>query len=92
MHFIVDFYRYAIFAVFAVLIAAFSFLVLSINSNPNWSDEAVGYAIIAGVGMIGLLGISVGLIATFISIHDHHVELVREVRLMREALEERAQA
>ena len=89
MRFIVDFYRYAILAVFALIIAAFAFLVLSLWNNPDFADEAVVTAAIVAVGSVGLLGVSVGLIATFISIHDRHIELVEEVKLMRETLEQR---
>lgn len=90
MRFIVDFYRYAILAVFALIIAGFAFLMLSLGNNPDLTQEEMVTAIMVGVGLIGFFGVSLGLIATFISIHDRHIELVEEVRMMREILQKEA--
>ena len=89
MRFIVDFYRYAIFAILALLIAGFAFLVLSLGGPDGFGEYSVATILIVGTALIGFIGLSLGLIATFISIHDRHAELVDEVRLMREALQRR---
>ena len=89
MRFIVDFYRYAIFAVLALVIAGIAFLTLSVSSNPDFNDASVLSVIVIGAGVLGCLGISLGLVATFISIHDRHIELVEEVKLIREAIQQR---
>ena len=89
MRFIVDFYRYAILAALGLIIAVFAFLVLSLGGSDGFSEYSVATIFIVGTGLVGFIGVSLGLIATFISIHDRHVELVEEVRLMRMAIEQR---
>ena len=89
MRFIVDLYRYIILAVLALLIAGFAFFVLSLGGNSGYDDASLATIIIAGLAFAGILGVSLGLVATFISIHDRHIELVNEVKLMRQALEQR---
>ena len=90
MRFIVDFYRTAIFVGLALLIAAFAFVILSLASSPELADETTITVAIVGTGALVMIGVSLGLVATFISIHDRHVELVDEVRLLREQFERRS--
>ena len=89
MRFIVDFYRYAILAALGLIIAGFAFLILSLSGSDGFGEYSVATIFVTGAGLIGFIGISLGLVATFISIHDRHAELVEEVKLVRLALEQR---
>ena len=89
MRFIVDFYRYAILAILGLIIAGFAFLVLSLGGSDGIGEYSVATIFFVGTGLIAVIGLSLGLIATFISIHDRHIELVEEVKLMRKAIEQR---
>ena len=89
MRFIVDFYRYAILAFFALVVAAFVLLFIALVNGGSAPTETILPVAVAGLAVLTLMTLSVGLIATFISIHDRHIELVEELRLMREQLEEK---
>ncbi|KQM63414.1 hypothetical protein ASE75_13290 [Sphingomonas sp. Leaf17] len=84
MRFIVDLYRYIVFAILAFLIIGCVFAGLEINEligpqSPYMAFYVIGALTIAIGSIIGL-----GITATFISIHDRHVELVDEIRMWRE--------
>lgn len=71
--------------IFAVVLFAMEYFVGSGTLPPA----------ISGLGLIGALLIliffilSVGMVATVISIHDRHAEIAEELRLMRELYEAR---
>ena len=89
MRFIVDFYRYAILAVLALIIAGFAYFLLSLNNLTDISGAPLTLVALSGIGLIALLGVSLGFVATAISIHDRHIEIVEELRLLREHFEGR---
>ncbi|QKR99208.1 hypothetical protein F9288_05735 [Sphingomonas sp. CL5.1] len=80
MRFIVDLYRYLIFAILAVMIVGAVYGLLKLSQLPT---EIAPLMMLYGLGAISLfvgLIMMLGLTATFISIHDRHCELVEEIR------------
>lgn len=88
MRFIVDFYRYLTFAFIAATIIGIVFITLALGDSGALGDDAPPYFFLIGAALLATFIISLGTIATFISIHDRHVELVEEIRKIREALDE----
>jgi hypothetical protein len=84
VRFIVDLYRYIVFAVLAVLIIGCVFAGLEINQLTGPQSPYMAFYVISAVAVaIGAI-IGLGITATFISIHDRHAELVDEIRIWRE--------
>ena len=92
MRFIVDFYRYAVLAMIALLIIGAVFVMLSVGSRDLLGEGASPYFTLAMIGLVSLLVMSLGGIATFISMHDRHAELVAEISQIRGLLEQRENA
>lgn len=86
MRFIVDIYRYVILAGIAAAIIGVVFFGLKIGTLSTGYRSAV---LIGGGALILLAVMSLGITATFISLHDRHAELVAELRALRHAIEAR---
>lgn len=82
MRFIVDLYRYVILAFCGIITIAAALLVFAAldPASPLRATEATPYALLAVFGLIILLILSLGAIATLISIHDRHAEIANAAR------------
>ena len=86
MRFIVDLYRYIIFAALAVMIIGIVFGLMKLSSIDSSLYPLIGLYAVGGIGLLISVVMLLGLTATFISVHDRHVELVEEIRQWREEL------
>ena len=84
MRFIVDLYRYVILGVLAVLIIGLVFGLIKLSALDSSVYPLIGLYAVGGIGLLLSIVMLLGLTATFISIHDRHVELVEELRQWRE--------
>jgi hypothetical protein len=89
MRFIVDFYRYVILAGIALMIVGVVYVGLELNSQESNVSSLSATWIIFGALLIGLYVMTLGMTATFISLHDRHAEIADELRALREHLESR---
>lgn len=89
MRFIVDFYRYVILAGIALMIIGLIYGTLRIATDHSELSNLSGSVLALGVLAIGLIVMSLGMTATFISVHDRHAEIVDELRAMRTEMERR---
>ena len=84
MRFIVDLYRYIILGILALLIIGLVFGIIKLTTIDSSLYPLAGLYAVGGVGVLISIVMLLGLTATFISIHDRHVELVEEIRQWRE--------
>ena len=84
MRFIVDLYRYIILGILALLIIGLVFGIIKLTTIDSSLYPLAGLYAVGGVGVLLSIVMLLGLTATFISIHDRHVELVEEIRQWRE--------
>lgn len=89
MRFIVDFYRYVILAGIALMIIAVVFLGLEIAAQDSPLAEYSWTFVAVGALVIAIYVMTLGMTATFISVHDRHAEIVDELRALREHMESR---
>jgi uncharacterized membrane protein len=83
MRFIVDLYKLIIYAVLAFIIITAVVGILELIRMGGASAFAMGMYLFAGVvGFVSLV-VGLGILATFISIHDRHAELVEELKELR---------
>ncbi|WP_426263975.1 hypothetical protein [Sphingomonas sp. PWP1-2] len=71
-----------------MLIIALVFLGLEADKSGISQSPYFVLIVVGGVGVVVGAIISMGLVATLISIHDRHVELVEEIRLWRKSTSE----
>ena len=91
MRFIVDFYRYVILAGIGFMIIGVIYLALEFNSSESsLASYATGGWLALGILAIALWVMSLGMVATFISLHDRHAEIAEEIRALRLHLESRS--
>jgi hypothetical protein len=90
MRFIVDFYRYVILAGIGLMIVGVIYGALLLATQQSSISNVSGPALVLGILGIGLVVMSLGITATFISVHDRHAEIVDELRALRGELERRA--
>jgi hypothetical protein len=90
MRFIVDFYRYVILAGIALMIVGLIYGTLVLATQRSEISQFSAPMLFIGVLVIGLVVMSLGMTATFISVHDRHAEIVDELRALRADLERRA--
>jgi hypothetical protein len=79
MRFIVDIYRYIIFAFCGLLIISAVLLALFVATSSADPEIAAG-VIIGAVAALLFLILNLGGIAIIVSLHDRHAELVDEAR------------
>lgn len=84
MRFIVDFYRYVIFAGLAAMIAGLVALTLTLFGRGGFASDLSPYVFFGGIGLLVFFVMSLGMVATFISLHDRHAELVEELIAIRQ--------
>ena len=84
MRFIVDLYRYIIFAALALLIIGTVYVVLELGRASGFNSPMFAGYIGGAIALFVIVVLSLGIMATFISIHDRHVEIVDELRALRE--------
>ena len=90
MRFIVDFYRYVILAGIALMIVGVVYVALELNSSDSpFASYTSGGWLALGIVAIALFVMSLGMVATFISLHDRHIEIAQEIRALRMHLESR---
>jgi hypothetical protein len=86
MRFIVDVYRYVILGGIALAIITVVYAALKVGTISTAYGSTV---LIGGAALIVITVMSLGITATFISLHDRHAEAVDELRALRFALEAR---
>jgi len=91
VRFIVDLYRFLIFILCGAVLIGVTIAVLSASTvetgiNPNIFWPAVGL----GIFVLVMTILSLGITATFISIHDRHAELAEDVSRLADAAEKLA--
>ena len=89
MRFIVDFYRFVILAGIALMIIGLVYVGLELASQNSAVSNLSAPWMILGSLAIGLYVMTLGMTATFISLHDRHAEIVDELRALREHMETR---
>jgi hypothetical protein len=89
MRFIVDFYRYVILAGIGAMIIAVVYIALELASQESFLSQLSGVWLALGMLGIALYVMTLGMTATFISVHDRHAEIADELRALREHLEQR---
>ena len=90
MRFIVDFYRYVILAGIALMIVGVVYVALELSASDSpLASYSSGAWLAFGILAIALWIMSLGMVATFISLHDRHAEIVQEIRALRLHLESR---
>jgi hypothetical protein len=70
MRFIVELYRLLIIAILAIAIISASFIVFKVAQTPDLASGTTAYVTIAVFAVAMFVILSVGITATFISIHD----------------------
>ena len=89
MRFIVDFYRYVILGGIGLSITFIVFVALQLlNNDVPFGLTSLWLGVAAFV--LAIFVMSLGITATFISMHDRHADLVREVRALRETMTSRS--
>lgn len=83
MRFIVDFYRYIILLLIAITIIAIVFVSLMLATGSEATSNLGPPFFIGGIALIIFQVMAMGIVATFISIHDRHAEIVDEIREIR---------
>ena len=91
MRFIVDLFRYIIFAFCGLMIIAAVLIALNLGSVETGSWPA-GLVIAAIFVVFGLVVLNLGGIAILVSMHDRHAELVEEAVELNGVLSEIARA
>lgn len=89
MRFLVDLYRYLIFAICGAILIVLSFsLVSGVASGVLDTTASILWGLGAIVVIVGLI-LSLGLVAVAISIHDRHAELVATLERIGDLIEYR---
>ena len=88
MRFIVDIYRYVILGVIAAATVSIVFVAMELGTAPQLHPQFGWYFLLGGSFLLLCLVMLLGITATFISIHDRHIELVEQLRRMNEGLED----
>lgn len=70
MRFIVELYRLILIATFAITLIFASFVVVTVARTPDLASGASGYVTIAMIIGAVFIILSIGMTATFISMHD----------------------
>ena len=89
MRFIVDFYRYVILGGIGLSITFIVFVALQLWSSDVGAFGLTGVWLGVAAFVLAIFVMSLGITATFISMHDRHADLVGEVRALREAMTSR---
>lgn len=88
MRFVVDLYRYIIIGLCAAVLITVALVVMATfdHSGPLGS-QLTGTILIAAIGALALLILSLGGVAILISIHDRHVEIAESSERIAYSLE-----
>lgn len=84
MRFIVDLYRYIVFAALGLLIVLTVYGVLEAGRLGGFDNPMFGAYVAGAIALFVVVVLSLGMMATFISIRDRHVEIVDELRALRD--------
>jgi hypothetical protein len=80
MRFIIDLYRYLIFAFCAVIIISGTLLIVAVLDQSNSVNSYMTTTVVlTAVIAFAVLILNLGGIATLISFHDRHADLVEEL-------------
>ena len=86
MRFIVDLYKLIIYFTLAVLIIGVVLFVAELVKMGGSNPALVGLSLYILVAVFVAVIVSLGILATFISIHDRHAEIADELREIRQHL------
>jgi hypothetical protein len=86
MRFIVDLYRWIILGFFALALILLSVLTGFALFGQHSLGLITPYVIVTVVCSLGILVLTLGLIAVLISIHDRHAELVEQATRIADAV------
>jgi hypothetical protein len=89
MRFIVDFYRWVILGSIGLSITLIVFVALKLGTSETGALGLTGAWLLGGGLVLAFFVMSLGITATFISMHDRHADLVGEVKALRIALTQR---
>ncbi len=93
MRFLVDLYRFLLLAALGLGVVAASYVVFALfMQNSAWKQEFGGLALIAVIVVGVLVILSIGLTATFISMHDRMADIAENTDRIATALERRNEA
>lgn len=87
MRFIVDAYRLIILAILAAALIGGSYLLFSVLLASDPQSQLGGWAIVWFLATAIVIVLTIGVTATFISIHDRLVDIADHSRRIAEALE-----
>ena len=88
MRFLVDLYRVIVLAALAAGVILASYLIFSLFMNAgSWREELTGLALVAATAVGIAVVLAIGLVATFISIHDRLVNLAASADRIADSLE-----
>jgi hypothetical protein len=88
MRFLVDIYRYVLFAVCCLtLILASILLLVAIDQRDTMLQGWTALWLLSAFGIPLMIVVSLGSLAILFSLHDRHLELVDQVRRIADALE-----
>lgn len=87
MRFIVDLYRYVIFAISALALIGIALLVFAALDPTGPLIGFTGPTLLLAAGLSVFLILNLGLAAALISIHDRHVELVEATETVSQSLD-----
>lgn len=87
MRFLVDAYRYLILVFLALALTGASYGILTLFLRGEEAAPIAGVALVGAVSAIVFVVLSIGLIATFISIHDRLADIAFHMRSLAERRE-----
>lgn len=87
MRFIVDLYKLLIYVVLALLIIGVAIIVAEMMRAGGPANPAFGaIGVVGAVVTLIIVVLNLGILATFLSIHDRHAEIADTLREMRDDL------
>lgn len=88
MRFLVDLYRVIVLAALAAGVILASYLIFSLFMHAgSWREELTGLALVAATAVGIAVVLAIGLVATFISIHDRLVSMASCTDRIADSLE-----
>ena len=87
MRFIVELYRLLILAILALAIISASFIIFKVAQNPDLTSGASAYVMVAVFTAAIFVILSIGITATFISMHDRLESIAKSVAAITESAE-----
>ncbi|THD37388.1 MAG: hypothetical protein E7773_05035 [Sphingomonas sp.] len=86
MRFIVDLYKLIIYIVLALIIIGVVLVIAELMKAGGTNPAFMGIYLYGIVSVLVTVVLFLGILATFISIHDRHAEIVDELREIADAI------